>query len=80
MQTDAVRALTGEKVHTMQLMVEQERRYVDQLRQDLASMTSTASTKLQQELDSSIKRLAKLEEQLEAVRSGQVCLQNPCTP
>ena len=34
-QTDAVRALADEKLHTMQLMVEQERRNVDSLRQDL---------------------------------------------
>ena len=62
LQTDAIRALSGEKLHTMQLMVEQERRNVEQLRQDLAG---TYSGKIQQELDTSTKRLAKLEGQLE---------------
>ena len=69
MQTDAVRALTGEKMHTMQLMVEQERRYVEQIRQDLASANSA---KLQQELDSAVKRLAKLEQQLDDLKAGKV--------
>ena len=48
-------------MHTMQLMVEQERRNVEQLRQDLAG---SYSTKTQQELDMAVKRLAKLESQL----------------
>lgn len=53
----------------MQLMVEQERRYVDQIRQDLASSNST---KLQLELDSAVKRLAKLEQQLDDLKAGKV--------
>lgn len=61
LQTDAIRALSGEKMHTMQLMVEQERRNVEQLRQDLAG---SYSSKIQQEHDTAIKRLAKLESQL----------------
>jgi hypothetical protein len=35
-QTEAMRVLTGEKLHTMQLMVEEERRNVEQLRQEMA--------------------------------------------
>ena len=35
-QTEAVRVLTGEKLHTIQLMVEEERRNVEQLRQEMA--------------------------------------------
>ena len=70
-QTDAIRAITEEKFHTMQLMVEQERRYVDQIRQDLASSNST---KLQLELDSAVKRLAKLEQQLDDLKAGKVRL------
>ena len=31
-----MRVLTGEKLHTMQLMVEEERRNVEQLRQEMA--------------------------------------------
>ena len=50
-------------------MVEQERRYVDQIRQDLASSNST---KLQLELDSAVKRLAKLEQQLDDLKAGKV--------
>ena len=69
LQTDAIRALTGEKMHTMQLMVEQERRYVEQIRQDLVS---TNSAKLQMELDSAVKRLAKLEQQLDDLKAGKV--------
>ena len=68
-QTDAIRAITEEKLHRMQLMVEQERRYVDQIRQDLASSNST---KLQLELDSAVKRLAKLEQQLDDLKVGKV--------
>ena len=65
LQTEAIRALSGEKMHTMQLMVEQERRYVEQLRQDLAGSNSP---KIQQELDSAVRRLAKLEQQLQDFR------------
>ena len=36
LQTEAMRVMTGEKLHTMQLMVEEERRNVEQLRQDMA--------------------------------------------
>ena len=44
LQTDAVRALADEKLHTMQLMVEQERRNVDSLRQDIAIQDATESS------------------------------------
>jgi hypothetical protein len=53
----------------MQLMVEQERRYVEQLRQDLACSNSS---KLQQELDLATKRLSKLEKQLDDLKAGKV--------
>jgi len=66
--TEAIRALSGEKMHTMQLMVEQERRYVDQLRQDFACSNSP---KIQQELDLAIKRLGKVETQLEDFKKGK---------
>jgi hypothetical protein len=56
-------------MHTMQLMVEQERRYVEQLRQDLACSNSS---KLQQELDLATKRLSKLEKQLDDLKAGKV--------
>ena len=69
LQTDAIRALSGEKMHTMQLMVEQERGNVEQLRQDWASSNST---KIQHELDTASKRLAKLEKQLEDFKQGKV--------
>ena len=69
LQTEAIRALSGEKLHTMQLMVEQERRYVDQLRQDLASSNTT---KIQLELEAAVKRLARLEGQLEDFKMGKV--------
>ena len=68
-QTDAIKAINEEKLNTMKLMVEQERRYVDQIRQDLASSNST---KLQLELDSAVKRLAKLEQQLDDLKAGKV--------
>ena len=44
LQTDAVRALADEKLHTMQLMVEQERRNVDSLRQDIALTDAESSS------------------------------------
>ena len=53
----------------MQLMVEQERGNVEQLRQDWASSNST---KIQHELDTASKRLAKLEKQLEDFKQGKV--------
>ena len=79
-QTEAVRALTGEKLHTMNLMVEQERRNVESLRQDLAAASgassitipSTAHDQRQQELDQAVRRLTKLEEQLEGLKAGKV--------
>ena len=60
-------------MHTMQLMVEQERRNVEQLRQDLAG---SYSTKTQQELDMAVKRLAKLESQLSDFKKVQNFLQH----
>ena len=56
-------------MHTMQLMVEQERRYVEQVRQDLATSNSA---KLQMELESAVKRLTKLEQQLDDLKAGKV--------
>ena len=56
-------------MHTMQLMVEQERRNVEQLRQDLASSNAT---KIHHQLDMATKRLAKLEKQLEDFKLGKV--------
>ena len=56
-------------MHTMQLMVEQERRNVEQLRQDLASSNST---KIQHDLEQATKRLVKLEQQLEDFKLGKV--------
>ena len=61
-------------------MVEQERRNVDSLRQDLAAASGASSSQCssptrdqrQQELEQAIKRLTKLEEQLEALKSGKV--------
>ena len=55
-------------MHTMQLMVEQERRNVEQLRQDLASSNST---KIQHDLELATKRLVKLEQQLEDFKKGK---------
>ncbi len=73
LQTDAVRALTDEKVHTMQLMVEQERRNVDQLRQEVAAAADSSASvasrrKKQTELESAVRRLSKMQEQLDALR------------
>ena len=61
-------------------MVEQERRNVDSLRQDLAAVSGASSSSCssptrdqrQIELEQAIKRLTKLEEQLEALKSGKV--------
>ncbi len=91
-----MRALADEKAHTMRLMLEQERRNVDQLRQEVAAAaryvccdiiphvsfinlffvqikyrTSTAAAK-QSELEAAVRRMAKLQEQLEASRSSKV--------
>ena len=61
----------------MQLMVEQERRNVDKLRQELATTASAAAfeppasasrKKKQNELDSAIRRLSKMQEQLAALK------------
>lgn len=53
-------------MHTMQLMVEQERRYVEQLRQELVA--SKSNSKIGQDLESATKRLNTLQQQLEAFR------------
>lgn len=61
-------------------MVEQERRNVDSLRQELAAASGASSSssplpsqdQRQQELEQSIRRLTKLEEQLEALKTGKV--------
>lgn len=46
LQTDALRALTDEKLHTVQLMVEQEKRNVEQLRQELANAAKSQVIKV----------------------------------
>jgi len=77
--TEAIRALTDEKLHTMNLMVEQERRNVESLRQELAAASGASSTtssspshdQRQQELDQAVRRLTKLEEQLEGLKAGK---------
>ena len=59
----------------MNLMVEEERRNVEQLRQDQAAGATSAGgqgSKLQAELDNAVKRLARLEQQLEGMKSGKV--------
>ncbi len=64
----------------MNLMVEQERRNVESLRQDLAAASGASTTtnpsiandQRQQELDQSVRRLTKLEEQLEGLKAGKV--------
>ena len=61
-------------------MVEQERRNVESLRQDVAaasgaspsSCSSPMHDQRQQELEQAIKRLTKLEDQLEALKAGKV--------
>ena len=53
-----------EKVHTMQLMLEQERRFADMLRQEVAA----GQRKRQPELDAALRRVAKLQEQIERAR------------
>ena len=64
----------------MNLMVEQERRNVESLRQDLAATSgasvatnsSTAHEQRQQELEQATRRLSKLEEQLDNLKAGKV--------
>ena len=64
----------------MNLMVEQERRNVESLRQELAAASGAASStcsspthdQRQQELEQAVRRLTKLEEQLE----GKVFMHN----
>ena len=64
-------------------MVEQERRNVESLRQELAAASGASSTtssspshdQRQQELDQAVRRLTKLEEQLEGLKAGKVCIQ-----
>ncbi len=75
----AVRALNDEKVHTMHLMVEQEQRNVDQLRLDLVhggstgfggstvlggSTAAASSNRRQRELEAAVRRLERLQQQL----------------
>merc|ERR1719204_1632850 len=71
--SEALRALAGERLHTMNLMVEEERRNVEQLRQDQAAGATSGGqgSKLQAELDNAVKRLARLEQQLEGMKSGK---------
>ena len=62
-------------------MVEQERRNVDSLRQELAAVsgasaspcTSSSHEQRNHELDQAIRRLSKLEEQLDGLKAGKVC-------
>ena len=75
-QTETMRALTDEKEHTIRLMLEQERRNVEQLRQEMAQLQqqAPASTRQRQQLDleAAVKRMAVLQEQLEGIRSSKV--------
>ena len=78
-QLETVRQLNDEKIHTMQLMVEQEKRFVDQLRQQLATGTKKESA----DLAAAVKRLAKLQEQLDnlkQVRSAFISRDAICLP
>ena len=62
-------------------MVEQERRNVDSLRQELAAASGASSSpcsspshdQRQQELEQAVRRLNKLEEQLDCLKTGKVC-------
>ena len=68
-----MRALAGEGLHTMTLMVEEERRNVDQLRQDQAAAASSSGAgAASHELDTAVKRLGRLEKQLKGMKSGKV--------
>lgn len=64
-----MKALAGEKLNTIQLMIEAEKMNVDSLRQELAG---TNSPKIEKKLEHSMKILAKLEEQLECLKAGKV--------
>ena len=57
--------MNDEKLHTMNLMVEREQCYVDQVRQELASGQSKHK---QRDLDMAVRRLAKLQEQLQTLQ------------
>ncbi|TRY72067.1 hypothetical protein TCAL_06096 [Tigriopus californicus] len=63
--TDVVRQLQNDKIHTVHLMVEQEQRNVDQLRQDLVRHFTR---KRQTDLDLATKRLDKLKGKLENLK------------
>lgn len=57
-----MRLVAEKRQHTIRLMVEQERRNVEKLRQSLASRYTS---KLQKELDDAVKRLSKLDDELQ---------------
>ena len=57
-----MRLVAEERAHTIRLMAEQERRNVEKLRQSLASRYTS---KLQKQLDVAVKRLSKLDEELQ---------------
>ncbi|XP_059087726.1 uncharacterized protein LOC131884098 isoform X3 [Tigriopus californicus] len=65
LHTDVVRQLQNDKIHTVHLMVEQEQRNVDQLRQDLVRHFTR---KRQTDLDLATKRLDKLKGKLENLK------------
>ncbi len=74
-QNDALRALADEKAHTIRLMLEQERRHAEGLRQALASSPALAASPSarQAELCAAERRMATLQEQLDRIRSSKVC-------
>ncbi len=55
--------MANEKQHTIQLMLEQEERHLEALRQESAT-SSVMSSKRQAELDAALRRVARLKEQL----------------
>ena len=54
--------MASEKQHTIQLMLEQEERHLDTLRQEMAA---NPSEKVRVEMEAGVKRAAKLREQLQ---------------
>lgn len=64
-----MRQVENEKAHTIQLMLERERCYVDQLRQQQAT-GGTGNTHT--ELEAATRRMAKLQDQLDSLRVREI--------